>query len=115
MTNQCVNWKPVKSINVDGGVYLNSEFPHMVEVGYRGTLLPKILSMPIKNPVSFETAVNLACDKWNDAISAGRIGYEPGECNWYYKNFVEWISELGFHIELTGDEFEGYAMSDKVA
>lgn len=57
----------------------------------------------------------MASQKSSEAFDAHRLGYEPGECNWYFKNFVEWISSLGYHIELTGDEFEPYIKADKTA
>lgn len=71
--------------------------------------------MPRGTPISFEEAAGLATAGSIEAFQAGRIGYEPGECGWYKKNFVEWITSLGYHIEITGDEFEAYAMTDKLA
>jgi hypothetical protein len=57
----------------------------------------------------------MASGKHFEAFDAHRMGYQPGECNWYFKNFVEWVSSLGYHIELTGDEFELYLGDDKAA
>jgi hypothetical protein len=44
-----------------------------------------------------------------------RNGFKPGECHWYFDHFVEWVSSLGYQIELAGDEFEPYPVADKVA
>ena len=71
--------------------------------------------MPQGKPISFEKAANLVCDKFMEAFDARRIGIEPGECIWYYQNFVEWISSLGYHIEISGDEFEAVAMTDQLS
>ena len=89
--------------------------PYLISISYSGTLLNEILSMPSGKPISFEQAVNLTCDKFYEPFGARRIGKEPGECNWYYKNFVAWISSLGYQIEITGDEFESAAMTDRLA
>ena len=48
-------------------------------------------------------------------LMAGRIGHERGQYYWFTDNFIEWISELGYKIQLTGDEFEPYALSDRIA
>ncbi len=50
--------------------------------------------------------------EYQKAIKARKIGYEPGESGWYYSNFLKWISEKGWHIELTGDEFELFSAND---
>lgn len=115
MRKQPVKWKPVRSKSVYGNEYQNKEFPALIARAYRGTLIEEILSMPAKKSISFESAVNLACDEFHKAIDHGRIGRDSGHSHWYYKNFIQWISEQGFHIELTGDEFEAFVMSDKVA
>lgn len=71
--------------------------------------------MAKKNPITFETAIRMVSEKHREAFDARRFGDEPGQHGWYDLHFIEWMSELGYHIELTGDEFECYALSDKVA
>ena len=115
MRKQLVNWKPIVSKNIYGEDYLNNAFPSLIARAYRGTLIDTILSMPSKKSISFEAAVNLACDQFHKAADLRKFGYEPGQCFWYHENFVQWISEQGFHIELTGDEFEALALASKVA
>jgi hypothetical protein len=115
MTKRPVAWKPVKTKNIYGEEYINPYMPNYVSGVYRGTLLSAILAMPRKKPISFQTAAVLAYDESVKAFLARRIGNKPGECNWFYNNFVQWISEQGYHIELTGDEFESHVLSDKVS
>lgn len=52
--------------------------------------------MEQKKPIQFEQAARMVKEKFFATKDAGRLGYAPGQ----------WISDLGFHIELTGDEFE---------
>lgn len=59
------------------------------------------MAMPRKNPISFENAVRLVNERQIDAMTR----MNAKECNWYYGNFVQFVSESGFHIDLTGDEF----------
>lgn len=94
------------------GENFKAEVPKFIEHYYRGTLLSKILHMPKKNALTFDDAVRMAGRKHLDAT---KVGHVPGESHWFLSHFVEWISELGFHIELNGDEFEASAMSDKIA
>lgn len=97
-----------------GEEYFNPYFPRVLAKVYRGTLLSEILKMPRKKPISFQDAVNLNGDERHRQIMSGNHGYEPGQAHWLYMNFVKWISDQGYHIELTGDEFEAVALSDKV-
>lgn len=62
--------------------------------------------MPKKNPISYEQAINLIADKKNEAFIHKDYGTKPGQYFWYSENFVAYISDLGFHIELSGDEIE---------
>lgn len=114
MCKQFLYWKPIWKKNVRGKDYL-SHVPDIIAKDYRGALLAHILAMPPKQPISFEAAALLASKKFSEAAREHRMGYALGECHWYYKNFVTWISNLGYHIELTGDEFEPYLMIDKTA
>ena len=107
MTKQCVNWKMVVCKNVDGNDY-QAEFPFYIDRKYRGTLLSNIFAMPMKTPLQFDDAVRMAAEKF----CGSEIGHNRGENLWYIENFVQWISELGFHIELTGNEFEPIVRSN---
>jgi hypothetical protein len=61
-------------------------------------------------PISFEKAISLVNERWQQAHRAKR----RDTINWLQQNFVEWISSQGYHIELTGDEFEPLLISDKL-
>ena len=115
MAKHLVNWKSVRTKDIYGQTFVNNEFPRLIVHSYRGTLLSEILAMPSKNPISFEEAVSRTHHAFNDAIDAKRIGNGTGECFWFYKNFVRWISDQGFHIEISGDEFEALTIPDKVS
>jgi hypothetical protein len=103
---QVVIWKPVRCVRRNGENYLSDAFPQLLESAYNGELIFKIASMPLKTAITFETAVNLTRREFNRALDAGHYGQNPGQAHWYYKNFVQWISDLGYSIYLTGDEFE---------
>src|SRR5690349_10073878 len=105
MQKQCVRWKHYKAKNVRGSDFLSS-FPDILEKTHRGYLVHRILGMERKTPISFERASRMTEEKYLEAIDNWRFGRRPGECRWYLDNFIEWIADQGFHIELTGDEFE---------
>lgn len=65
--------------------------------------------MDRKKPISFHEALNLASDAHIKASQEGRTGHQRGESAWHFLHLLDYISELGFHIELTGDEFESPA------
>jgi hypothetical protein len=67
--------------------------------------------MERKKPISFENAIRLANENWKEAFRAGELE----KCNYYHDHFIEWISEMGHHIELTGDEFEPYLLAQRVS
>lgn len=71
--------------------------------------------MKKRTPISLEAAIHVLVENEQAARAAGRKGTDPGHLFWYAYHFVEWISELGYHIDLTGDEFEAISMSDKIA
>lgn len=73
---------------------------------YERKLLVRILEMPDKNPISLAEAIDIIRNKEMEATRAGDEGMKPGQSSWYLHNFVQYISDLGYHIELTGDEFE---------
>lgn len=90
----------------DRGTDDSCSLPAVIDQRYRGALLDEILAMPRQIPISLESAMRLADKKMGEAFFDGKIGREPGENAWYQYNFVRFISDSGFHIELTGDEFD---------
>lgn len=114
MVKHLLVWKQVKCRDIHGRpVWLQA--PEVIAGHSRGTLASQILSMPKKNPISFEDAINLVVDRQKEVFVTGQIGQEPGQYCWYYDHFVEWISSLGYHIELSGDEFEPRVLSSLVS
>jgi hypothetical protein len=85
---------------------LSHHFAQLIDCAYSGELLFEIVSMQPKAPISFGHAVNLIETEFDRAAESGRMGSNPGQSHWYYRNFVNWISDQGYSIELTGDEFE---------
>lgn len=100
MAKQCLSWLPVNSKSIRNKDY-QSSFPELVATYYRGTLFDRILGMQKKEVISFEDAIRLVERKSTEASYAG----DAKKSDWYYRNFIEYVSELGFHIELSGDEF----------
>jgi hypothetical protein len=115
MEKQMVYWKPVRSRNRFGETFLNPYFPQLINRAYGGKLLFEIVSMDCKIPISFENAINLVEIEFCRAADSGQIGSEPVQCHWYYRNFVQWLSDQGYSIELTGDEFETALICSLVA
>lgn len=105
MRKQWVKWKPIQDKNVRGESF-ESELPDIIELRYRGSLIAEISAMPKKTQISFAAAVLLTSQQLSEAFDSRQIGNARGEYHWYITNFVKWISEQGYHIELTGDEFE---------
>ena len=77
-----------------------------LDVQYQGTLLSRILSMEQKTAISYEDAMWLTNRTLKKCYEEEKMGADFGHYQWYLDNFIEWISSLGYHIELTGDEFE---------
>ncbi len=100
-----VKWKPILGKNVRNED-TEFPFPELLASSSNWTILERIIHMEPKVPIKFIDAAVMAQKKFHEALDARRIGYAPGQCNWYARNFTEWISSLGYHIELTGDEFE---------
>lgn len=88
--------------------------PYLKEINihYRGTLLSRILAMKKQRPIELESAVQLLMKYEHAARKAGRKGADPGHLCWYQYHFLEWLNGLGYHIELTGDEFESAVISE---
>ena len=85
--------------------------PDTISKEYRGTLISRILEMEKRVPISFAEAIERVNAKWFEELWTKRTGCDQ----WYLENFVAWISSQGFHIELTGDEFEAAILGDKFA
>jgi hypothetical protein len=83
-----------------------------IDSNYRGTLISRILVMKTKTPISLEDAIALMQKHEDLARSAGQSGADRGQTFWFSFNFVEFISEQGYHIELTGDEFEIFNIAE---
>jgi hypothetical protein len=113
MKHQLINWKNVICRGYYGQL-VALPVPFILDIRLRHTLLSGILSMPSKKPISFETAIRLMCYKQRQALKTGQYGNRPGHYGWYYLNFVDWISALGYHIELTGEEFEAQVANYKI-
>jgi len=101
MSKQFVLWKTLRDKNVVGEP-IDLEIPHIIDVYLKGALLSKILKMEKKTPIYFEDAVRKATKE----LFKADTGHERGQNFWYLNHFIEFIAEQGFHIELTGDEFE---------
>ncbi len=78
----------------------------MIARAYRGRLIAEILAMPVRNPISFEQAIFQIDAKMEEAHQARNLGYKKGQYQWFVHNFVNVISDMGYHIELSGEEFE---------
>jgi hypothetical protein len=113
MNKQCVRWKPFRAKNIRG-TECDSGFADLLDHYDRGHLIARILKMDRKEALDFVQAACLAQEKFQAARQNGHFGHKPGECFWYLEHFVEWIASLGYHIELTGDEFEPYEMSSQL-
>ena len=104
MTKHLVRWKrfPCEPKSFFGSLSAANEMDRY----YGYTLLSRILAMKKQTPISLESAIQSLIDHEEGAHRAGRKGMEPGHMFWYGLNFVDWISSVGYHIELTGDDFE---------
>lgn len=110
MDKQIVLWKRT-TCTTDRGTDVNLEMGELIDRHCRRTLLSQILKMPPKKSISFNDAARMLDIKLFECFKAGEYGNKRGQYHWYTQNFVPWISEQGFHIELTGDEFDLYAMT----
>ena len=82
-------------------------FPDLLNCSSSWTLLEKIIRMEVKAPITFTEAALLAQEQYLALIRMNKYGSDPDQCS-YTDSFTEWISSLGYHIELTGDEFEHF-------
>ncbi|MGE4132240.1 MAG: hypothetical protein AB7F86_11420 [Bdellovibrionales bacterium] len=104
-------WRPVTCKSRKGNL-VEINWARNIDCHYQGLLLKAILKMPQKCPISLEKALVIISEKKNQAFAAGDIGSKPGQYSWYSANFVSYISDMGFHIELTGDEIESIGPSE---
>lgn len=81
-------------------------YPELIYRDSKGTLISQILAMPKGKPIGFADAIRFASKKAHEVAEQGKLGIDPGESGWYRLNFIQFISESGFHIELTGEEFD---------
>lgn len=109
MVKRILSYKSVRLRSKSGTEYSDDGLPALIDACYKGELIENILRMPPKIPISFHAALNLASDARYQAMKSGRSGHQRHESLWHYSHFVDFIAELGFHIELTGDEFESPA------
>ncbi len=109
MTKQCLFWKTVTCKDIRNMDY-ESNLPKIIAQAYRGKLLAEILKMPPKEPISFVRAVQLVSDIRLEGIRT----HDLGKSRWSCYNFVNFISEAGFHIELSGDEFVFHLVSASI-
>lgn len=96
-------WREFNYIDVFGRDMQNSPyFPQN-----SGTLLlHQVMTMPKKKPISMQDACMMAsfenCRLYRfntpERLDPRSLGF--------MNRWVQWISEQGYHIELTGDEFE---------
>lgn len=93
----------VKYSNRKGEV-VQSTMAEAIDSG-RATLLSDILAMPKKKDISFEEAIRIVSEKAEEAFFAKCFGPKTGSWHWFHDHFTTYISNLGYHIELTGDEF----------
>ena len=96
-------WKPVSCKGPDGGPVAVG-WAITIDKAYDGKLLNRIVEMKIKKPISLDAALKIVVEKKEEAFLAQEYGMKPGQYGWYIYNFVQYISSLGFHIELTCDE-----------
>jgi hypothetical protein len=114
MSQQFVFWKPFKTKNVKGKD-ISLELPQLIDRENNRNLLSKILNMPKNTPLGFNEAIAMVYEAQRQQFDASNFGSAPGQYGWYAENFVDWISSLGYHIELTGDEFEATVAQEHVA
>ncbi len=105
MGKHIVKWNPTVGKNVRSED-VELPFPDILDSSSGWTMLGRIFQMEPKVPITFTEAASMAQQRFQEALIDRRLGYAPGHCHWYARNFISWISGLGYHIELTGDEFE---------
>lgn len=100
MAKHCLIWKRLTCKNVRGEDF-DGGLPEIISLSYRGRLLAEIANMPKAKPILFQDAVRKINELQVQALQQGNFKI----CSWYEENFVQFFSDQGFHIEVTGDEF----------
>lgn len=111
---QLVLWKPILCKNFKG-IEVSVNVIGELDVRYCGTLLNRIIKMPQKKPITLKDGFHLLHQELDRTFDAKIFHDQPGGYQWYETHFVEWLSEIGYHIELTGDEFEPLVLSSKIS
>lgn len=109
MMKRIYKWKPIRLLTIYGNEYVDDELPGIVANYYKGELVDKILTMDRKKPISLHQALNMASDAHIKAVHENRFGHKKGQSGWHFSHLIDFISEQGFHIELSGDEFDSPA------
>lgn len=104
MNRPLVRWKSVACKSLAGKNIL-LDLPNQIDKMHGGTLLSQIISMPKQTPISFSNAINLVVEAQKDEWESGRFVRYPVFWNWHLKNFIQWLTALGYHVELSGEEF----------
>jgi hypothetical protein len=113
-THHLLRWKDILCKSLKGDpIFL--PIPQFVDHQSRGKLLSQIIAMQKQNPIDLVSAVQLISGECHKAYLAGKLDSEPGHYFWYTGHFIDYISGLGYHIELTGDEFEPLLHPQSVA
>jgi hypothetical protein len=66
-------------------------------------LLYQVQMMPKKIPISMEKAMLLVSKRHSELY---RETPDLKKIFWFYEEWVRWVSEQGFHIELSAEDFE---------
>jgi len=99
-------WKPFASFNARGNPCINDAL--VLNDEDKGKYwLERIQSMPQGRPLDFETAVTLADHAW------GKLSREDPrpilekikEMDWLLENWLDYVIQQGYRIQLRGDEY----------
>lgn len=73
-----------------------------------GWLLLHLLSaMPRRTPLTYQAACRMVQDEVRRQVDLGNNDPEvSGSANWLMSNWIKWLSDRGYHVELAGNEFE---------
>lgn len=114
MMRSVVVWFPYNGISYFD--QSDCELPVCTHLASGWLLLQQIRQMPRKRPLTLQAAWRLMLQEVHRQIGLGNNEPEvPGHSNWIMANEVRWLSEQGFHVELTGDEFEIMDQSEATA
>jgi len=99
-----MKWKDVIAQNIYGEPYSCSLFDTLNKY-YKGKLLEAILTMPVGKSITYQEAGTLIDQEWNRLHS---YTDEIAIKNFFkfHETCIEWLSQQGFRIILTGTEYE---------